>query len=227
MIQIHPGHPGFHSPVQRHALNRSNPASGKAESKRMKRNAFGLLFCSLSLGVLVACAPPPPVDPDAERPTTPPTTETTAEANTGAITEGDLTQAQKTPTDSLTAHQEGTLPATGALADVFFAFDRSELDPAAREVLQRNSDWIKQNPAVTVEIEGHADNRGTNEYNLALGARRAQAVKDYLVTLGNASDRLSTISYGEELPVCGGDTEECWEKNRRAHFVARAQKPSS
>jgi len=194
----------------------------------MKRNAFGLLLCSLSLGILVSCVPPP-VEPDGELTATPPAEEQTAQNDPGAITEGDLTQrnAEGTPTDSLTAHQEGTLPAAGALADVFFAFDRSELDPAAREVLQRNSDWIKQNPAVTVEIEGHADNRGTNEYNLALGARRAQAVKDYLVTLGNASDRLSTISYGEELPVCGGESEECWEKNRRAHFVVRAQKPSS
>ena len=111
--------------------------------------------------------------------------------------------------------------------DVFFAFDRSELEAEARDLLQSNSDWIKQNPDVSIEIEGHADNRGTNEYNLALGARRAQAVKDYLVTLGNAPDRLSTISYGEELPVCGVDSEECWRKNRRAHFVVRAQKPAS
>ena len=195
----------------------------------MKRNAFGLLLCSFSLGILVSCGPPLPVDPDGELSANPPSEEQTARNDPSAITEGDLTQRspEGTPTDSLTAHQEGTLPATGALADVFFAFDRSELDAAAREVLQRNSDWIKQNPAVNVEIEGHADNRGTNEYNLALGARRAQAVKDYLVTLGNASDRLSTISYGEELPVCGGDSEGCWEKNRRAHFVVRAQKPSS
>ena len=195
----------------------------------MKRNAFGLLFCSLSLGVLVSCGAPPPVDPDGEPSGASSTTDTTAQAGTGAIAEGDLSQnnPEGTPTGSLTAHQEGTSPATGALADVFFAFDRSELDPAAREVLQRNSDWIKQNPAVTVEIEGHADNRGTNEYNLALGARRAQAVKDYLVTLGNASDRLSTISYGEELPVCGGDSEACWQENRRAHFVVRAQRPAS
>ena len=194
----------------------------------MKRNAFFLLFCSLSLTVLVSCAPPP-VEPDGELSSTPPAADAAAAGGTGAIAEGDLAQTKQEGMGqtSLSAHQEGTLPEPGVLSDVFFAFDRSELGPDARDVLQRNSEWIKQNPAVTVEIEGHADNRGTNEYNLALGARRAQAVKDYLVTLGNAPDRLSTISYGEELTVCGVDTEECWGKNRRAHFVVRARKPSS
>ena len=78
-----------------------------------------------------------------------------------------------------------------------------------------------------VEIEGHADERGTNEYNLALGARRTQAVKAYLTTLGVSLDRLSTISYGEELPVCREKTEECWQKNRRAHFVIITVRPST
>lgn len=194
----------------------------------MKRNTFVLLFCSLLLGIVVSCAPPP-VDPDGELSTNPPGADNPAQNDPGSITEGNLTQKgpEETPEDSMKAHQEGTLPATGPLADVFFDFDRSELAQEARDVLQRNSDWIKQNPAVNIEIEGHADSRGTAEYNLALGARRAQAVKDYLVTLGNAPERLSTISYGEELPVCGVDAEECWQKNRRAHFVVRAQKPAS
>ena len=194
----------------------------------MKRNTFVLLFCSLLLGIVVSCAPPP-VDPDGELSTNPPGADNPAQNDPGSITEGNLTQKgpEETPEDSMKAHQEGTLPAAGPLADVFFDFDRSELAPEARDVLQRNSDWIKQNPAVNIEIEGHADSRGTAEYNLALGARRAQAVKDYLVTLGNAPERLSTISYGEELPVCGVDAEECWQKNRRAHFVVRAQKPAS
>ena len=200
----------------------------------MIRNAVVLLFCSLSLGMLVSCIPPP-VEPDEPTSTPEPVVDTAAQSETSTstsistITEGDLAQAKQPGLgeDSLTAHREGTLPEPGVLGDVFFAFDRSELEPEARDVLQRNSDWIKQNPGVMIEIEGHADSRGTNEYNLALGARRAQAVKDYLVTLGNAPDRLSTISYGEELAVCGVDSEECWRKNRRAHFVVRAQKPAS
>ena len=198
----------------------------------MKRNAVVLLFCSLSLGMLVSCVPPP-VEPDEPIASPAPVAEPSTQDGTSTITVGDLDQdldqekLKDTGTDSLTAHQEGTLPEPGVLGDVFFAFDRSELEPEARDVLQRNSDWMKQNPGVTIDIEGHADNRGTNEYNLALGARRAQAVKDYLVTLGNSADRLSTISYGEELAVCGVDSEECWRKNRRAHFVVRAQKPAS
>jgi len=86
---------------------------------------------------------------------------------------------------------------------------------------------LKDNPSGRIGIEGHADGRGTNEYYLALGARRAQTVKDYLSTLGIASDRLSTISYGEELPVCKGQGESCWQKNRRAHFVIISLGPSS
>ena len=194
----------------------------------MLRKALVSLSCSLSLLLLVSCVPPPEPGEQGTDPAA------GAQNDAGAITEGTLSQGsgqqeagQGLGQGSLAAHQEGTSPDQGVLEDVYFEFDRSELGAEARDALQRNSDWIKQNPGVSVEIEGHADNRGTNEYNLALGARRAQAVKDYLVTLGNAPDRLSTISYGEELPVCGTDSEECWRKNRRAHFVVRTQKPAS
>ena len=85
--------------------------------------------------------------------------------------------------------------------------------------LRDNGNWLKDHPQAKVEIEGHCDERGTVEYNLALGAKRARAAKDYLVALGVAADRLTTISYGEELPLCHEHTEECWQKNRRAHFV--------
>ncbi|GIW40398.1 MAG: hypothetical protein KatS3mg076_0975 [Candidatus Binatia bacterium] len=113
------------------------------------------------------------------------------------------------------------LPASdeGPLRDINFAFDSFELDEQAREILKQNAQWLKDNPRVAVEIEGHCDERGTIEYNLALGAKRARAAKEYLVTLGVEPDRLTTISYGEELPLCRESTEECWAKNRRAHFV--------
>ncbi len=197
----------------------------------MMRKSLVLLSCSLSLQLLVSCTPPP--EPGDE--TAPPAEVGTAGgSDPSGIAEGTLSSPAggpaadvQTGTDSLTALQEGRPAEEGVLADVHFEFDRAELGPDARDLLQRNSDWIKQKPDVSIEIEGHADNRGTNEYNLALGARRAQAVKDYLVTLGNAPDRLSTISYGEELPVCGENSEECWRKNRRAHFVVRPLKPSS
>jgi peptidoglycan-associated lipoprotein len=93
--------------------------------------------------------------------------------------------------------------------------------------LRANADWLKRNPASRVEIEGHCDERGTNEYNLALGAKRAQSAKDFLATLGIGADRLSTISYGEEIPVCKEASEDCWQRNRRARFVVLPSRPAS
>jgi peptidoglycan-associated lipoprotein len=107
----------------------------------------------------------------------------------------------------------------GVLKDVHFAYDSYELDGSARDVLAANAEWLKENKRARTEIEGHCDERGTVEYNLALGAKRAKAVKDYLVTLGVAAERLSTISYGEELPLCRDASEQCYARNRRVHFV--------
>ena len=107
----------------------------------------------------------------------------------------------------------------GPLADVRFDYDSYDLREDARSTLQTNANWLKENADKRVEIEGHCDERGTVEYNLALGAKRAKSAKDYLVTLGIDASRLSTISYGEELPVCREQTEDCWGRNRRAHFV--------
>ncbi len=107
----------------------------------------------------------------------------------------------------------------GDLQDIPFGYDAFDLSPAARAILQANADWLLNNPAAKVEIEGHCDNRGTVEYNLALGAERARSVSDYLVSLGIASERLSTISYGEEFPLCPEDSEGCWQQNRRAHLL--------
>ena len=103
--------------------------------------------------------------------------------------------------------------------DIFFDFDKSTLTPAAQDNLMRKAAWLRDNPDATVTIEGHCDERGTNEYNLALGDRRADSAKAFLVDLGIASSRLTTISYGEERPLCMQQTEECWAKNRRGHFV--------
>jgi peptidoglycan-associated lipoprotein len=111
----------------------------------------------------------------------------------------------------------------GILGDVHFAYDSYEVDSAARDVLARNLEWLRQNGRAKVELEGHADSRGTIEYNLALGAKRAKAVKDYLVTQGIAADRLSTISYGKELPLCHDENETCWARNRRVHAVILGQ----
>jgi peptidoglycan-associated lipoprotein len=107
----------------------------------------------------------------------------------------------------------------GVLKDIHFTLDSYELSTEARAILAENLEWLKGQSRATLEIEGHCDDRGTIEYNLALGARRAKAVKDYLAALGVTAERMATISYGEELPVCQERAESCWQRNRRAHFV--------
>ncbi len=107
--------------------------------------------------------------------------------------------------------------------DVHFAFDSFALSDEARAILEKKAAWLAAHPAVTVRIEGHCDERGTQAYNLALGERRAHAVKQYLVALGIDPARLSTISYGEERPLDPRHNEEAWAKNRRAHFVIIGQ----
>jgi peptidoglycan-associated lipoprotein len=102
--------------------------------------------------------------------------------------------------------------------DIYFEFDKSTLTPAAQDNLMRKAEWLRENPDATVTIGGHCDDRGTNEYNLALGDRRAESSKAFLVDLGIEASRLTTISYGEERPVDPRNNEEAWAKNRRDHF---------
>lgn len=103
--------------------------------------------------------------------------------------------------------------------DIFFAYDSSALTAQAQDVLRKKAVFMKANANVKVTIEGHCDDRGTNEYNLALGEARARSAKAFLVDLGIPAARLATISYGEERPIAKGQSEEAWSKNRRAHFV--------
>jgi peptidoglycan-associated lipoprotein len=103
--------------------------------------------------------------------------------------------------------------------DIYFEFDSIRLTPEAQELLLKKGKYLRENPAATVTIEGHCDNRGTNEYNLALGEGRAQSAKTFLMDLGIDTSRLNTLSYGEERPLDPQQTERAWAKNRRAHFV--------
>ena len=114
---------------------------------------------------------------------------------------------------------------SGPLQDIFFGYDSFDLSAEARQTLQENADWLKSNGEVRVEVEGHCDDRGTVEYNLALGAKRARAAQEYLITLGVPAERLSTISYGEELPQCTELNESCWQQNRRGHFLVLRSNP--
>ena len=99
---------------------------------------------------------------------------------------------------------------------IHFDYNKSDLRDSDRAILQRQAAWLQKYPQVRVQVQGNCDERGTREYNLALGARRASAVKDYLVSLGVSASRLDTISYGKERPVCTESTEDCWAQNRRA-----------
>lgn len=105
------------------------------------------------------------------------------------------------------------------LVTVFFGYDRATLDDASKRDIANNVEWMNKNPNTRVQIEGHCDNRGTIEYNIALGERRANAVKAYMVSLGVAADRISVISYGKERPLDPSDSEVAYAKNRRANFV--------
>ena len=122
---------------------------------------------------------------------------------------------------SLTGLQHGTLGqgGQGPLSDIHFDYNDYAVRPQDSEILHTNANWLQTNAGTRVQIEGHCDERGSEEYNIALGAKRAQAAKDYLQTLGIGSERMSTISYGKELPLCTDHTEDCWEQNRRDHFV--------
>ncbi len=121
---------------------------------------------------------------------------------------------------SLEQFQKGTLGAGGGpLSDIHFDYDDFTIRPQDSEILRSNAHWLQSNAGTRVQVEGHCDERGSEEYNIALGAKRAQAAKEYLSTLGISSDRISTISYGKELPICNEHDDSCWAQNRRDHFV--------
>ncbi len=103
--------------------------------------------------------------------------------------------------------------------DVFFDLDKAELRGDARDALTKDAEFLRSYPDVHISIEGHCDERGSTEYNLALGQSRAQAAKNYLISLGISADRMESVSYGKERPFCTEHSEECWQQNRRDHFV--------
>jgi peptidoglycan-associated lipoprotein len=179
---------------------------------------------------LASCAPSASTRPDTKAGAG----STTGAAGSGTDRAGEGARGGARESDtgasSLKQLQEGKSPITpgsSPLKDVYFDFDRYDLSSDARTVLRANADWLKANSGARVEIEGHCDERGTNEYNLALGAKRAQTAREYLTSLGVAPGRLSTISYGEEIPVCKEQAEACWRQNRRARFVILQDRPTS
>lgn len=215
MIQILAGHHVWNNPLQ--VIPTERLRKERAMADRKSALVYGTMFFAFL--ALTGCPPPATTKPEA--PPAPTPQASAAQKPPAAAT------APAKPSASLEAARKGIAPAPGPLKDIYFDFDKYDLRADARDVLKANADWLKTNASARVEIEGHCDERGTNEYNLALGAKRAQAAKDYLATLGISKERLSTISYGEELPVCKEQSEGCWQKNRRARFVVVSARPAS
>jgi peptidoglycan-associated lipoprotein len=157
--------------------------------------------------------PPPPATAPAPPPPPPPPPPAPPPPAPKPLTEDDIF-ARKT-----LAELQGERP----LADVYFDYDSSELTEQARATLQTNATYLKRWPSVRFSIEGHCDSRGTPEYNLGLGERRASAVREYLNSLGVVADRMASVSKGEEEPVCRDENEACWSQNRRGHFLLTAK----
>jgi peptidoglycan-associated lipoprotein len=191
---------------------------------RARRLVSTLALCSALAVAAAGChkkvpppapAPPPPPPPAAPvTPPPPPPPPPPAPAPAPRPLSEDEVFARKT-VEQLNAEKP--------LNDVFFELDKSEILDAGRSVLQRDADWLKRWTSTQVTIEGHCDSRGSAEYNLGLGSRRATAVRDYLVSLGVPATRLLLVSKGKEQPVCSEEAESCWSQNRRGHFLITAK----
>ena len=175
---------------------------------------FAVSGCHKNVPQVAAAPPvPPPAAPEAPPPPAPPPAPPRAVPAPAALTDEEI--FQRKTLDQLNAEKP--------LGDIAFDYDMATLRDDARATLQRNADYMRRWPSIRVTIEGHADARGTNEYNLALGERRAASVKDYLVSLGIGADRMLAISKGEEEPLCMEMTEACFVMNRRGHFIITAK----
>jgi len=163
----------------------------------------------------------PPSDLNVETttvPATPSTPSTTQDVQQPATPDvADQTEDPMTSADMQVVNDE--LKRRGFSPDIYFDYDEATLSDDTRDKLSRNADLLKSQAQLSMTLEGHADSRGTNEYNLALGERRANAVKQYLGSLGVGADRMRTLSYGKERPVCTEEVESCWSQNRRVHMI--------
>jgi peptidoglycan-associated lipoprotein len=206
----------------------SYDAKGVADEMTKTVKAFALSLVIVALALVPACR-----SKKTQEPVTHP--ETAASATVPEVPPPPVTSTTTTvapPSDFVQEKpvQEETLPADieelnrvaqerGYIADAFFGYDESALSAEAQNALQTSATWLKKNAQYNLLIEGHCDERGTEQYNLALGDRRANIAKEYLMTLGVDSARIRTVSYGEERPFDPGHDEGAWAKNRRAHLV--------
>ena len=178
-----------------------------------------LLGVALAGIVVAACIRnPPPVEPDAPPPP-PPTAQTTRTPPPPARPPARPTPPPIGDEDEFASRSLEDLNRESPLQPVFFEYDRSEVSSQGQAVLQANAEILRRYPSWVITIEGHCDERGSPEYNLSLGERRALTAQEYLVGMGVTADRINTVSYGKEFPFDPGSTPEAWARNRRAHFV--------
>ena len=186
-----------------------------------RRSLWLVLLCVTVIAVFAcgkkppaaAPAPPPPPAVTPAPPPPPPPPPPAPPPPSAAVGEEEL--FNRKTLDELNAERP--------LGDVFFDLDQSNVRDDGRGALQKNADWLKRWPTTRITVEGHCDSRGTPEYNLGLGERRATTVRDYLVSLGIAANRINTVSKGKEQPFCREETEACWSQNRRGHFIITAK----
>jgi len=157
--------------------------------------------------------PPPPMPTESSRPAPPP----------APVSEPAPVPPVPVTDDAIGSKSLDDINRDSPLRPLFYGLDQAEVDAAGQQVLQANADVLKKYSSWQLTVEGHCDERGTAEYNLALGERRAVAARNYLVSLGIAADRIKTVSYGKEFPFDAAHTDEAWAKNRRAHFVVTAK----
>jgi peptidoglycan-associated lipoprotein len=185
-----------------------------------------LALMTVALAVAVACGgkkppvarpmPPPPPSSTSGAPSRPPSAPV-------PVSEPTIVPPEPVPDDAISSASLDDLNKNSPLKPVFYELDSSDLNAASQKVLEENAALLKRYSTWAVTVEGHCDERGTAEYNLALGERRAIAARAYLVSLGIAADRMRTVSYGKEFPFDPGNDETAFSKNRRAHFVITAK----
>ncbi len=166
--------------------------------------------------------------PPVARPIPPPPAISSSSGNRPPLPPTPVNEPQQVPiepsgADSLSSKDLDDINKNSPFQPLFFGYDQAEVSPEGQTVLNSNAEILKKYPTWIITIEGHADERGTAEYNLALGERRALAARNYLVSLGIPADRLRTVSYGKEFPFDPGHTEDAFSKNRRAHFVVTSK----
>jgi peptidoglycan-associated lipoprotein len=192
----------------------------------MMQRPLVLVIAAIALVGASGCAKK---KPSVARPTTPPPAASSTTPGTRPpsppepVREPEPVPAEPIASDPLSTTDIDAINRNSPFQPVFYAYDQAEIDAAGQQSLNANAELMKKYPTLLVTIEGHSDERGTAEYNLALGERRAMAARNYLVSLGIPAERLRTVTYGKEFPFEPGHDEASWSKNRRAHFVVTSK----